>query len=527
MSALTQPVPPYGPVAPGHVPGAAQPVVPADGLRTAGGTGSLAATYASVEQLGGLLQDAGELVLFWGAAATATLVDGDLLQSAPYSPVSFARVESLLVGLTTGRRGLAAQAATWMALGVAVREAVRLVRAADEAVAVTMNATDYLCAYVNGWALTRGARLVGYDGPIPGGPGDDLRWLRDDLEGGGAGADDPRAAVLARLAERLAQDNPTVVEGLLGRSGGFVEGAWDADDSWLPTPFGGDTFVPHVGEAAAVLSDAYVDGVPVVEQVGAPRTGAAAVGTGGLVAALARTATLSGRPSAGGTIEIQRVGTGEGAHHVVLLPGTDDLGTLPWTQDADARDLGTNLRSMAGESTVYQRGIEEAMRAAGIGPDDPVTLVGHSQGGMAAAQVAASGHFRVEDVVTLGSPVALMPETPDGTRVTSLENTRDLVPLLDGRPNPGAVHHLTVTFEGGGDDVVEAHSLDAYARGAAAMDRSDDPAVRQRLEGLRASGAIDGDGPVDVTTYRITRGAPPDLPFGPDPAWLEEPGQAG
>ncbi|MDF9717361.1 hypothetical protein INN71_13500 [Nocardioides sp. ChNu-153] len=497
------------------------PVVPAEGLRTTGGTASLAATYEAVEQLGGLMLDTGERALVRGAAAADTLVDGDLLMSVAYAPVTFARVEALLVGLTTGPHGLAAQAATWSALGFAVREAVQHLRTADEAVALSMGLQRYLCSYTSGWATVRTARAFGYDGPVPGGPGDDLTWLR------GGGDPDPedaaRTAAMARLAERLAQDDPTVVEGLLGRSSGFLEGAWDADDSWVPSPFGGDTFVPHLGEAAAVWSDAYVDGVPVVEQVGAPGTGAAAVGAGGLVAALARTAAQP----ASGTIEIQRVGTGAGAHHVVLLPGTDDLGTLPWTQDTDARDLGTNLRSMAGESTVYQRGVEEAMRAAGIGPDDPVTLVGHSQGGMAAVQVAAGGEFRVEDVVTLGSPVALMPEVPAGTRVTSLENTRDLVPLLDGRPNTPAAHHLTVTFEGGGDGMVEGHSLDTYARGAAAMDGSDDPAVRQRLEGLRASGAIDGDGPVEVSTFRITRGAPPDLPFGPDPAWLEEPRQAG
>ena len=36
------------------------------------------------------------------------------------------------------------------------------------------------------------------------------------------------------------------------------------------------------------------------------------------------------------------------ARHIVFLPGTDDLTTLPWEQDQDLRDSGTNFRNIGG-----------------------------------------------------------------------------------------------------------------------------------------------------------------------------------
>ena len=91
-----------------------------------------------------------------------------------------------------------------------------------------------------------------------------------------------------------------------------------------------------------------------------------------------------------GTIEVQSLDPGtDHARHVVYLPGTDDLGTLPWTRTTTSATCGSDLRSAAGEPTAYQRGILDAMRQAGIGPHEPVLLVGHSLGGMEAAALAS------------------------------------------------------------------------------------------------------------------------------------------
>lgn len=78
-------------------------------------------------------------------------------------------------------------------------------------------------------------------------------------------------------------------------------------------------------------------------------------------------------------------------------------------------------------------------------------LVGHSQGGVVAAQAAADSArgtlgYIITHVVTAGSPVALA-DVPPSVQVLSLENVNNLVPQLDGEPNPASANHTTVRFE--------------------------------------------------------------------------------
>ena len=77
-------------------------------------------------------------------------------------------------------------------------------------------------------------------------------------------------------------------------------------------------------------------------------------------------------PENNGTIEVQTISDGHGhVRHIVYLPGTDDLATLPWTQDGDVRDLATNLLLIRGQDNAYLDGILAAMREAGVGPRRP------------------------------------------------------------------------------------------------------------------------------------------------------------
>ena len=92
------------------------------------------------------------------------------------------------------------------------------------------------------------------------------------------------------------------------------------------------------------------------------------------------------------------------------------------------------------------RMVLEAMERAGIGKDEPVALIGHSQGGIVAAAIASdmADRYTFEHVVTCGSPVANHP-IPERTWVTSVEIDDELVAALDGAANPATENWLTIS----------------------------------------------------------------------------------
>ncbi len=105
--------------------------------------------------------------------------------------------------------------------------------------------------------------------------------------------------------------------------------------------------------------------------------------------------------------------------------------------------------------------------------------------------------YHVTDVVTAGSPVATS-GVPDDVTVLSLENTGDVVPLLDGEANPDAAHHTTVSADVhtghlGAEDG-QNHAVSTYGQIAAAAEDSGDPSVQHVLDGLNAAGFLPGPG---------------------------------
>jgi hypothetical protein len=200
-------------------------------------------------------------------------------------------------------------------------------------------------------------------------------------------------------------------------------------------------------------------------------------------------------------------------HHIVYLPGTDDLTTTPWSQDHDVRDLGTNLLLVSGQDNAYQHGILDAMGQAGIRPDEPVALVGHSQGGMEAAAILAQSAdpdgppYTITHVVTAGSPTAHLDGFPPGSHVLSLENQGDVVPLLDGADNPDSAEQVTVRFDDHETSIGANHGLDHYVNGAAAAQASGDPSIQEQLDSLAEAGFIGPAAGQQVTSqvFQITR----------------------
>ena len=136
-------------------------------------------------------------------------------------------------------------------------------------------------------------------------------------------------------------------------------------------------------------------------------------------------------PGSNGDVRITRVDNGNGPAYVVAIPGTER-----WWPDAGAegRDLSANVNLVAGNPTAAAESVRRAMDAAGIPPGSPVLLVGHSQGGIIAGQLASDPAFvqryGVTDVVTYGAPIDHMTLAP-GVSALQVQHGVDLVPRLD------------------------------------------------------------------------------------------------
>lgn len=169
----------------------------------------------------------------------------------------------------------------------------------------------------------------------------------------------------------------------------------------------------------------------------------------------------------------------EKARYVVYIPGTQSWG--PKTGE-NPLDLASNLSAISKTGFAgSERAVLDAMKQAGIGQEDSVLLVGHSQGGMVAANI--STRFAGSKVLTFGSPLAQL--GPELTAPTlSLEHKRDPVPKLDGRPNPAKENWVTVLHELDGTDPMSQHAMVGYLATAKLVDA--EAGGKPTLERLRA-----------------------------------------
>jgi hypothetical protein len=446
-----------------------------------GGSGGLAAAYAAVRALADCYDSAGSELRGWAGLGARTMADADLAESAALSPLTFAEAECAVLAATTGPDGVLVESLGWEADAVLVRAVVAGLEATDEMVRASVDAVDRLVGRAVGLTLgaTAPALVPVLAVAAPQVPPDARRELED-----------------------WVVTHPEVVQHAVNGGGGLLEGLWDGLTPFTPGgPLGVPLLTPDTEAGAGLLASLYGDDgtAQVVRSPHAvPGSTAQPADLTDLVSHLQDVAHLSPDPESplNGTIEIQTIGPGtDDVRHIVYLPGTDDLTTLPWTQDGDVRDMGTNLLLIGGRDNAYQDGILDAMAQAQIGPHDPVLLVGHSQGGMEAAAIASQGSdFNVTDVVTAGSPTAHVDGFPHGSHVLSLEHRGDVVPLLDGADNPDSVEQVTVRFEDHGSGILDDHDYPHYVAGAAAVDSSSDPSVVDQLASLHAHGFLAGPG---------------------------------
>lgn len=187
-----------------------------------------------------------------------------------------------------------------------------------------------------------------------------------------------------------------------------------------------------------------------------------------------------------GTIEVKELRRPDGTRTwVVTVPGTQEWGPV---QGPNPFDLTSNLGLVARGADDVTAAVVRAMELAGIRPGEPVVLTGHSQGGIAAAAVAAAPalqeRFDVRAVVTAGSPVGTIDLPPDVVGV-HLEHATDLVAGCDAAPNPDTPTRTTAVVDlGAAPDAatraaaaspLASHQVRTYARTAAGLEGAGDP----------------------------------------------------
>jgi len=202
---------------------------------------------------------------------------------------------------------------------------------------------------------------------------------------------------------------------------------------------------------------------------------------------IAQLAARVPRPGAGGPqVRVERYGSPASPRWIVYIAGTvsgsASAGRQPWdlTSDLHAVAAGSALEPVrpGARSGGAEEAVREALAAAGATAGDPVLSVGHSLGGITAAQLAGGATYNVVGAVNLGGPVASVDtgEVP----VLSLEHEEDVIPALAGPPgsSPGLVtvrRSVLAGTEASGP--LPAHGLEHYRATASLVDRSDAPAL--------------------------------------------------
>jgi pimeloyl-ACP methyl ester carboxylesterase len=212
---------------------------------------------------------------------------------------------------------------------------------------------------------------------------------------------------------------------------------------------------------------------------------------------------VAGQPQ----VRIEKYGTTEHPSWAVYVGGTADWNAVatdePW-------DLTANVTAVAGQNAGSFRAVMQSMRAAGIGPDEPVVITGHSQGGLVATQVAAAGVFSVRAVATFGAPESRVP-VPTGVATLTVEHTDDVVTALGGESLLSSDDRVTVRREAFATvpvpegAVLPAHNLDVYRETARRIDASPETT----LQDFRATvTAVLGSAPGEAVLWRGVRSSP-------------------
>ncbi|MBM7770737.1 hypothetical protein JOD54_000941 [Actinokineospora baliensis] len=435
---------------------------PVTNLTVGGGAGGTEAFYEDLAAMGDLTDDIAGETLAIAVTSHKYLADPDLLASAVLNPAGAARFEFAMLGALDGPSGLTATSAGIGLRGITFQATNQAYHMVDDLNAKALEAGRWLAgaAVATSPGLAAGAGafiaadiLLNYDG-------DWQRWL---------------------------VEHPGMIDDVLGMTPGALSALG------LPT---------DLATLTDLVAAAYPDGDPKLTDLGIDRDPIAVDPPSNLGELFNG---LDHRNGTDANIDIRRVVQPDGTvAYIVDVPGTK-VWNLPGGDGGSANDFGTNVDAIAGNPTVLQEGIQEALRAAGVPKDAPLMLVGHSQGGIVAARsvdpLLADG-YNVTHVVTAGSPVGGI-TVDERVQMLSLENNGDIVPHLDAAENPASDNRTTVKFDHQTGTIGGNHAINGnYTDAARQLDTSTDPSVVRFRD---SAGVFFGGTSVETHQYKVER----------------------
>jgi hypothetical protein len=175
---------------------------------------------------------------------------------------------------------------------------------------------------------------------------------------------------------------------------------------------------------------------------------------------------------------------------IVYIPGTQTIG---FGEDANPLDMQSNIVAMSGpDQAASERAAALAIQQSGIKATDEIIFVGHSQGGMVAGNLAASGgSYVVSGLLTFGAPLAQLNLTK--FPVMAVEHVNDPVPNVSGKANPMKSNWVTVqrnSSEKESEALMHSHSLDSYRNTSEQIDQTQKSGIqriREKLLGVTRS----------------------------------------
>ena len=201
-----------------------------------------------------------------------------------------------------------------------------------------------------------------------------------------------------------------------------------------------------------------------------------------------------------------------GNRFIAYLPGTQTWSPIGLKNPID---FTSNLQAMKGSGlAASERGVQlalaEAISAAGVGASASILLVGHSQGGIIAANIAAKVS-RVKGLVTFGAPISQLADQIKVPTV-AIQHKNDIVPKLGLKANPVLENMVTVERVMRISEplvaVLEAHEIEGYAKTAEMADKSQEIGLKrvreQVLERFLPQNSI-GVETGETTVYKLER----------------------